>query len=495
MPIFTSAAKTAIAFFAFATAATAALAQPVERKEISTLTAGQVESLRRGVAKMKARDSEPRNSADFRRSWEFWSNNHAHFGPSCTDSLPVTLPGMKGQKRISPVNEVERNAWCACRHDSIHFLAWHRVYLHFFERVLREASGDPSLTLPFWDYGAPDHRKLPQAFAEESYIPAGTSASASNPLYSPHRNSVLLGGGSVLPVVVDYTATMAATTFTASNGTGFTELIDQAPHGAMHCYLAANGSCPNGLMGSFETAAKDPVFWLHHANIDRLTQCWMQKNAGTNDFVRKPELLKVVYRFVDETGQVNKKPVREILDLAQLNYSYAAGSGCEGGPPIVATSEKKTPVNKEVARARLAGRTTFSTDRAVSLPAKSVSNPVTASSSAATRRTYLLLQDVEERGDASLYEVSLLLPSGETVPVSVLSFFGATGGKVHRHSPVVRAIDITPLTEKLGAPGVIPANTSIQITPLRGDGTGVPSTASSRQPTISVGRIDLLLTE
>ena len=30
-----------------------------------------------------------------------------------------------------------------------------------------------------------------------------------------------------------------------------------------------------GWMSAFATAAQDPIFWLHHANIDRLWEAWL----------------------------------------------------------------------------------------------------------------------------------------------------------------------------------------------------------------------------
>jgi hypothetical protein len=40
-----------------------------QRKSVNALTASELMSLRRGVAQMMARNTAPRNSADFRRSW------------------------------------------------------------------------------------------------------------------------------------------------------------------------------------------------------------------------------------------------------------------------------------------------------------------------------------------------------------------------------------------------------------------------------------------
>ena len=42
--------------------------------------------------------------------------------------------------------------------------------------------------------------------------------------------------------------------------------IESFLHGNVHVLVGLGG----GFMSGFRTAAQDPVFWLHHANIDRL---------------------------------------------------------------------------------------------------------------------------------------------------------------------------------------------------------------------------------
>ena len=45
-------------------------------------------------------------------------------------------------------------------------------------------------------------------------------------------------------------------------------------------HVLVGGSDPNsnlpGLMSDPDTAGLDPIFWLHHANIDRLWEVWRQ---------------------------------------------------------------------------------------------------------------------------------------------------------------------------------------------------------------------------
>ncbi len=86
---------------------------------------------------------------------------HAHFGDDCRG--PITGGGMTGVRTWTASNASEDATWCACEHDTPQFLTWHRMFLWYFERVLRQASGDRSLTLPYWDYATAPRLPPPSA--------------------------------------------------------------------------------------------------------------------------------------------------------------------------------------------------------------------------------------------------------------------------------------------------------------------------------------------
>src|SRR6266581_4516077 len=96
------------------------LAQPVVqvRKDIDTLTPAELTALRTGIRVMQ------RRPASAPTSWLFQANIHGH-----------------------PPGSGANPAWDQCQHGSFFFLAWHRMYLYFFERILRAASGSPNLTV------------------------------------------------------------------------------------------------------------------------------------------------------------------------------------------------------------------------------------------------------------------------------------------------------------------------------------------------------------
>jgi tyrosinase len=47
--------------------------------------AKRLASLKAGIQKMKSLDSSPPNSADFRRSWQYWANIHGYYGTVSPD--------------------------------------------------------------------------------------------------------------------------------------------------------------------------------------------------------------------------------------------------------------------------------------------------------------------------------------------------------------------------------------------------------------------------
>jgi tyrosinase len=203
------------------------------RKDIDALTGPEIAAFRTGVSVMQSRPvSSP-------TSWEFQANMHG-------------FPGGGGSNP----------AWGRCQHGSFFFLAWHRMYLHFFERILRAASGSPNLTLPYWNYSknTPTARALPQPFRGQTI---GNPPTA-NPLFVAQRNPGLNTGALLPASAVQTGSAMGMTNFINFGGRrGGGGRLEFQPHNAIHSQIS-------GWMGSASRAARDPIFWLHHANIDRL---------------------------------------------------------------------------------------------------------------------------------------------------------------------------------------------------------------------------------
>jgi len=428
-----------------------AMAQVPMRNSVDELTAEEVMSLRRGVGQMMARNSASRGSIDFRRSWLYWANMHAHFGNTCRG--PVTGGSMTGVVTWSASNTAETQTWCRCEHGTNQFLTWHRMYLYYFERVLQQAAGDPNLRLPYWDYAG--HPQLPAIFREATYVNE-TGQTVPNPLRVEARRSELnTGTAGIATSVSDSSAAMGATDYVTFRGR-----LERTPHGALHCAVAAGG-CPNGLMGAVPSAALDPIFYLHHANIDRLYECWLK----VDEAARLPKgsgFLDTRYRFIDSDGSVRTRRVRDMLTTTQLGYGYGAGAGCP------------TPVAMEVAEVTQAQ----AAEGAAAEPGTAAKQEVQMGPVELARgvTTMPLVVQTEARGaqraagtatviiaglDAAqvpgvLYNVYLANEAGARVQIGVIDFFGFGSGPIagphagHSDAPRRLDFDATQAVKELG---------------------------------------------
>lgn len=136
-----------------------------------------------------------------------------------------------------------------CPHGVPYFISWHRGYLYYFEMQLRITSGDPTLNLPYWDYYSSP--VLPAEF---------TDPAPSNPLYLPRTGTNVYNALSLWPFAPEVWNFQRGTT------NAFEARIESTPHNPIHDLIG-------GIMSTMQSPL-DPIFFLHHANIDRLTHAW-----------------------------------------------------------------------------------------------------------------------------------------------------------------------------------------------------------------------------
>ncbi|MDQ6828701.1 MAG: tyrosinase family protein [Gemmatimonadota bacterium] len=227
--------------------------------------------------------------------------------------------------------------WDQCQHSSWFFLPWHRMYLHHFERIVRKAivdlGGPKDWALPYWNYWNPKKaavRKLPPAFLAAK-MPSGEA----NPLFTTERAASVKKGVAIHADAVSADEAMAEGTF-ISNGsggfggpvTGFSHAgagvgsLENVPHGSVHVSVGGTQN-PPGWMSRFETAGRDPIFWLHHANIDRLWEAWLQ-GAGGRANPADAKWLKMKFTIGSGTA-VTTLSVKDVLTTtkAPLQYKYS----------------------------------------------------------------------------------------------------------------------------------------------------------------------------
>ena len=200
-----------------------------------------------------------------------------------------------------------QTAWNTCQHGNYFFWSWHRMYLYWFERICRRMACDDCFALPYWNYNDPAERQLPSMFRDTT-----------SDLFVSARNPAMNSGAGSLPAwAVDYSAGLAQMNFNSASSS-----LESTPHNIVHVLVG-------GWMGSVPTAAQDPIFFLHHCNMDRLWNLWLAQ-GGRIDPVFDNTWKNTQYTFFDEEGAQLVMTGCEILRAAQqLHYVY------EGEPPQV----------------------------------------------------------------------------------------------------------------------------------------------------------------
>ncbi len=234
------------------------------------------------------------------------------------------------------------STWNQCRHGSWYFISWHRMYVYFFEAIVRqiviEQGGPPDWALPYWNYNSPGQNSLPLAFRNEKM-----NNGLPNPLYVQER-AWGINAGATLPAQYTTPAfALSRTLFVGKSefGGGKTDpdnrfwsatgRLEQTPHNDVH--NAVGG--PLGWMSDPETAAQDPIFWLHHSNIDRIWWIWqnMPQRTNPNDQVWNNQ----VFSFMDVNGNPVAIAAMQIQDIVnQLGYDYSPSPdslSTAGSPP------------------------------------------------------------------------------------------------------------------------------------------------------------------
>jgi polyphenol oxidase len=219
--------------------------------------------------------------------------------------------------------------------DQIHFcwwfLPWHRAYISVTERKIRAISGDDSFTYPYWNWSS--DRTIPAAYAKPDSPLANTIRQArSSPLGLTDGE---VGYRPDDPVLKKFgVVALGSKSFEAKTGRDIkfsfggiprpnpqniydNNQLESTPHGPVHNYVGGGGD-----MSDFETAARDPIFFAHHGNLDRLWETW-RATPGHQATEPQTDAFKnhsFVFKWLD--GTPIEVPMSDILDTTKLGYTY-----------------------------------------------------------------------------------------------------------------------------------------------------------------------------
>ena len=181
----------------------------------------------------------------------------------------------QGAGRFADFRNMHTDVSSPQAHGAPGFLPWHRAYLLDLERELQAI--DPSVALPYWRFDQP----APKLFTVDFFGVSGPNGtiqfSATNPLQfwvtdgvpgisrGPRNNwNPAAQPG---PTVITEARTLAlGTQYSAFRA------MEGNPHATAHTSW-------DGFIRQIETAAKDPLFFLLHCNVDRLWAKWQRQNG------------------------------------------------------------------------------------------------------------------------------------------------------------------------------------------------------------------------
>ncbi|KAF6163126.1 hypothetical protein GIB67_024990 [Kingdonia uniflora] len=223
-------------------------------------------------------------------------------------------------------------------HNSWLFFPFHRYYLYFHEKILGSLIGDPTFGLPFWNWDAPAGMRMPPYFANPKSALYDTLRDAKHQpptlidlLYTTtdptntdqqridsnlsimYRQLVSNGKTAQLFMGSPYRAGDKS-----DPGAGS---LENYPHGPVHLWTG-DRTQPNGEnMGNFYSAARDPIFYSHHSNVDRMWTVWKELGGKRKDFT-DPNWLNSGFLFYDQNSQLVKVKVKDCINQKNLRYVY-----------------------------------------------------------------------------------------------------------------------------------------------------------------------------
>jgi len=229
-------------------------------------------------------------------------------------------------------------------HGTWFFLPWHRAFLWATELNLQHAIGDDKVALPYWHWpvlsavppsfqtGALDHPRgrqtvSPYEYAFESGMkPDRFIGEYKVVLGRPEATRIGFGGYAATPLI--------------------SSSLEGTPHGSVHNGVGTGGKD----MGNIKWSPRDPIFYGHHGNLDRLWEVWRgapgSANRATEPWTNKA-FADQMYEYFDlSTGATRAVRIAEIKETADLGYRYALpGEGPGGGPlsPVDSGSPQSGP--------------------------------------------------------------------------------------------------------------------------------------------------------
>ncbi|KAG6393867.1 hypothetical protein SASPL_144441 [Salvia splendens] len=224
-------------------------------------------------------------------------------------------------------------------HNSWTFFPFHRWYLYFYERILGELIGDPTFALPYWNWDNPRGMSMPMAFDDPSsslydedrnqahrrpaVVDLALNSGITDPVQLISNNLALMYKEMVSDVetAVDFLGTeYRAGDDPHAFALGGTS--ERGSHTGIHAWVGDPRNDLKEDMGNFYSAGRDPIFYCHHANVDRMWTIWDKIPASYSKKVDDDDFKNSSFMFYDEKKNLVRVKISDCLDHRKLGYEY-----------------------------------------------------------------------------------------------------------------------------------------------------------------------------
>ncbi|KAI0436029.1 putative tyrosinase [Xylaria telfairii] len=179
-------------------------------------------------------------------------------------------------------------------HEAAPFLPWHRYFIHIYEKTLKQHCQYHG-TLPYWDWTR-DSADLAQAPVWDAMEGFGGNGNVKQPITVGHGHCVedgLFAGLQVQYYDMDWYPHCLSRGFLTGdfldvfgahrlNSSAITSILEETDYYQFVLKLedGPHASIPIIVRGDFYrfTAPNDPIFFLHHTQIDRLWWKWQSQD-------------------------------------------------------------------------------------------------------------------------------------------------------------------------------------------------------------------------